>query len=168
MAKPGWYADPGGDGSRYWDGSRWCAAVPASPVSGTTAGRIVIGVAIGALVFGIGAACVAGSRNLSAHEGGTTYPDDWSCVDPTPKKDGACVVSHGGVFDTGVSAGWIRTDGARAGESCSWRRLDGPSTGLEHVIDAGSGSGPAEVHIGSGDYAFWSQGCLPWQRISHD
>jgi hypothetical protein len=99
------------------------------------------------------------------------YPTTWECVDPTPKRDGACRVAHGGLLDTGLTPGWIRSAGPRMDTrtTCEWKRLSGPSTKLEHIIDMGDErSGPVEVHIESGDYAFWSEGCQPWQRLSSD
>ncbi|BBX00808.1 hypothetical protein BST36_00270 [Mycolicibacterium moriokaense] len=104
-------------------------------------------------------------------EAWTPYPDTWECVDPTPKRDGACRVANGGLLDTGLTPGWIRSAGPRMDTrtTCEWMRLSGPSVKLEHVIDMGSErSGPVEVHIESSDFAFWSEGCQPWQRVSRD
>lgn len=99
------------------------------------------------------------------------YPDTWKCVDPTPKQDGACLVDDGGFLDTGLTPGWIRSAGPRMDTrtTCEWKRLSGPSTRLAHTIETGSErAGPVEVRIESGDYAFWSEGCQPWQRLSRD
>jgi hypothetical protein len=171
---PGWYADPSGEkGKRYWDGNAWCDLRPTAPraESGSPIpGRIVIGSFIAIVILGLGAACIAGARNVAKHEGGATYPSDWECIDPTPQKDGTCRVSGSGLLDTGLSPGWIRSAGPRPGSTtCAWRRLSGPSVSLEHTIDMGAEkSGPVEVHVQSGDYAFWSEGCQPWARVSSD
>jgi hypothetical protein len=169
-APAGWYPDPSGaQGKRYWDGNTWSDAIPgAAKSSGGVNWPIVIIISV--VVLGLGAACIAGINNVAKHEDGSTYPADWQCIDPTPKKDGACRVSGGGVLDTGLSPGWIRSAGPRPGmTTCSWRRLNGPSNSIEHTIDlGGEKSGPIEVHMQAGDYAFWSEGCQPWQRVSND
>lgn len=50
----GWYADPGGKGQRYWDGSQWTQHFQPSPGGPVpTAGLTTDGFAIAALVFSI-------------------------------------------------------------------------------------------------------------------
>jgi hypothetical protein len=47
----GWYSDPSGQGSRYWDGSRWVdTTIPAEPVVKT---RWVVLAYVGAVLFPI-------------------------------------------------------------------------------------------------------------------
>lgn len=103
----------------------------------------------------------------------TAYPRNGRCEgNITPKKDGICRVSDGGFFSTGLMAGWIRSAGARAGSSsCMWERLSGPDAGDINMIIEGGGvidanTGQTEVHIEKTDYAFWSKGCQPWERLT--
>jgi hypothetical protein len=118
------------------------------------------------VALSITSAATSGGDKPPTGEPGS-YPDTWKCIDPTPKKDGACRVSGGGFLDTGLSTGWIRSDGPRPGHAtCAWRRLSGPSTSLEFVIGIGTEkSGPVLVELKPGDYAFWSEGCQPWQHM---
>lgn len=100
------------------------------------------------------------------------YGADGSCDgDATPKKDGICRVSGGGMFDTGIMAGWIATPGPRPGSShCNWVRLSGPSMTIENTIQAGrwkSGQeDPVTARVEPSDFAFASFGCAPWRHVS--
>ena len=138
----------------------------------------------GAVIFGLGAACVAA---INGHHSSTStnsptstpsastgeaYSDDDCDGDITPKKDGIRMVSGGGFMHPKLVAGWIRSAGPRDPvhyPNCMWERLSGPdASDLNMIIagDLGPGStGRTEVHIEKTDYAFWSKGCQPWELI---
>jgi hypothetical protein len=105
----------------------------------------------------------------------TAYANhDGSCDgDITPKKDGICKVSDGGFLSVGLMAGWIESAGPRDPASypnCMWERLSGPDAGDVNMIiesDMMEGStGVTRAHIQPSDYAFWSKGCQPWERLT--
>lgn len=188
----GWYADPaGGPGRRYWDGALWHdaaparAGVPTKPKRGlSTRALIVAGVVVvGIVVVGnvvesnkaddkaakSAASSSATSRPAPAKSSGGCGSIGPTC-DGTPKADGRYKVSGGGVFDTGISPGWIATPGKRPGErACIWERLSGPIPNkLQMVIDAGRTeltSDAIYVQVQESDAYFWSEGCQPWVRI---
>jgi hypothetical protein len=104
----------------------------------------------------------------------TAYSHDGDCnADITPKLDGICRVSDGGFFSTGLEAGWIESAGPRNPASypnCMWERLSGPDAGdINMIIDSDmmdGSKGVTRAHIEKTDYAFWSKGCLPWERLT--
>jgi hypothetical protein len=102
------------------------------------------------------------------------YSRDGNCNgDITPQLDGTCLVNRGGFFDTGILPGWIESAGPSDPDhypNCMWERLSGPDPGDINMIiesDLAEGSkGRTRVHIEQSDYAFWSRGCQPWQRLT--
>jgi hypothetical protein len=91
--------------------------------------------------------------------------------DATPKVDGIYKVNKRGFLDVGITPGWIESPGPRPDANrCLWERLSGPQAGrIEFIIDTGNPThGPVLVHVDKTDYAFWSQGCQPWERVSRD
>jgi hypothetical protein len=90
--------------------------------------------------------------------------------DGTPKVDGKYRVEGSGVFDSGISPGWIATPGRRSSAvACRWERLSGPVPHeLAMIIEAGridQINDPTYVHIAASDSYFWSEGCQPWVRV---
>jgi hypothetical protein len=83
------------------------------------------------------------------------------------------LVSGGGFFDTGILPGWIESAGPRDPASypnCMWERLSGPDpSNIQMIIESdlwNGSTGKTTVHIQKGDYAFWSKGCQPWERLT--
>lgn len=69
---------------------------------------------------------------------------------------------------TGITTGWISTDGPRPDreQHCVWLRLSGPEMTMENTLATGDvPKGPATVQIKPGDYAFATYGCQPWQKV---
>ena len=166
MTAPGWYPDPaGGGGKRYWDGNAWRHPIPAAPAKKTRTWPVVVVATLA--VMGGCAVYAANDRNGGGSR--TDCGDVGPTCDGTPKADGLYKVSGSGLFDTGISPGWIATNGPRPGErSCIWVRLSGPQNRLEWVIDGGTvkpGDEPQYVHIEASDNSFFSNGCEPWVRI---
>lgn len=50
-----------------------------------------------------------------------------------------------------------------SGGNCYWERLSGMSGEFDDII--ANGNGPSTVTIKSGDEAFHSQTCAPWERV---
>lgn len=142
------------------------------------AGAFLVGmIAIGNLVeSGKPTTATSTSSSTSAAAAATTSRTGCGSAGPTcdavPKVDGMYRVAGSGVFDTGISPGWIGTNGPRAGSNhCSWERLSAPvPNDLQFVIDGGkvttTADGPVYVRIEESDEAFWSDGCQPWVKVS--
>jgi hypothetical protein len=192
----GWYPDPAGGGSqRYWDGKAWGpVAPPRAPVAARKSSHwwiilLPFFLCGGCGVFGLigslshddnppssssSSSSTSSTASLPPAPPPTAYGNDGECNgDITPKLDGICKVSDGGFLSTGIEAGWIESAGPRDPAhypNCMWERLSGPDAGdINMIIDSDllDGSrGVTRVHIEKTDYAFWSKGSQPWERLT--
>ena len=195
---PGWYPDPsGGPGQRYWDGTKWTDVnVPPStpPIGPRNARRstspLKVLLIIGAVIFGLVGgctACVAAiGHNSSTSTNSTSTPPSAAThsqtaapttthnrdLDIFPSSDGIYRVSNGGVFSTGIEAGWYETHVRPGSRACTWERLSAPEVTIETTIEMRPAPDEPDtpdtviqVVIQKTDYAFDSHGCEPWQKL---
>jgi hypothetical protein len=134
-------------------------------------GVFLLGICTVFVLSGGGSEKTSGGSGGSAGGCGSSGP---TC-DATPKVDGVYRVSGGGTFDVGVSSGWIESAGPRDPArypNCMWARLSGPDpSDIKMMIEtnlADGSKGRTRVLIKKTDYAFWSKGCQPWERLSRE
>jgi isoaspartyl peptidase/L-asparaginase-like protein (Ntn-hydrolase superfamily) len=83
-------------------------------------------------------------------------------ADPTPadgpgstiNSDGTCAVG------TEIAPGTSRSAGSVRDKACYWKRLNGST-----IVDNALSRKPQVVQIGSGDTAFMTDYCQPWQKL---
>jgi hypothetical protein len=81
----------------------------------------------------------------------------------------AATISKDGTFVVGtdIAPGTYKTAGPTGGMPfCTWRRLSDLHNTDDSTIDIGNEPGQAFVAIEPTDVAFYSQYCMPWQKVS--
>jgi hypothetical protein len=70
-------------------------------------------------------------------------------------------MDNGGTFTVGtqILPGVYTSGGPLAGDACYWRRIGPNNTTIENALS----KQPQTVQIASGDVAFKTNGCQPWQ-----
>jgi hypothetical protein len=77
-------------------------------------------------------------------------------------------ISRNGTFVVGtdIAPGTYKTAGPSDGMTiCTWRRLSDLNNTDESTIDIGNEPGQAFVTVQPTDVAFYTQFCMPWQKI---
>lgn len=156
--------------------NRWPTEPPATGYTRSTSGRRRLrphwpSIISAAAVLGIAATAVlivlsdSPARGAADHAAVISPP---SSV-PGPPVSRADLIPGDGTWLVGTTAGRVKPGLYRSagGKLCYWERLAGLSGDyVDLTQNGGFRDGPLLVEVLSTDYAFSSQGCYRWERVS--